>query len=141
MQEISDKLNAYVNDRYPAFSLPTAIRDGRFGEWLEGNIDSSHVSFLHSWFDDEQNARGVRGNFIRDGAPVLVGVQPTSSRMNDGGTKSMICQRSTLPVKPPILTNDGGAGWSMIQRSAACAAVAPAGAHAASSAAAGTPIS
>src|SRR6266853_1368011 len=35
------------------------------------------------------------------GAPVPVGVQPTSSRRKAGGTKSMICQRSTGVVKPP----------------------------------------
>ena len=47
------------------------MQKSNYAQGLEGNIDSSHVSFLHSWFDDEQNARGVRGNFIRDGAPVL----------------------------------------------------------------------
>ena len=44
------------------------------------------------------------------GAPVPVGWQPTSSRRKAGGTKSMICQRSTLPVKPPPCTKVGGAG-------------------------------
>jgi hypothetical protein len=47
---------------------------------------------------------------LPSGAPVPVGVAPTSSRMNPGGTESMICQRSTLPVKPPTLTKVGGAG-------------------------------
>ena len=50
------------------------------------------------------------------GAPVPVGVAPTSSRTNDGGVKWMICQRSTLEVNPPALTKVGGAGASMVQR-------------------------
>ncbi len=50
------------------------------------------------------------------GAPVPVGVAPTSRRRNAGGAKLMICQRSTLEVKPPAFTKVGGAGESMIQR-------------------------
>jgi len=53
---------------------------------------------------------------LPSGAPVPVGVAPTSSRRKAGGTKSMICQRSTCVVKPPTFTKVGGAGWSMIQR-------------------------
>ena len=53
---------------------------------------------------------------LPSGAPVPVGVAPTSSRRNAGGAKLMICQRSTLAVKPPALTKVGGAGASMIQR-------------------------
>src|SRR5437870_2014997 len=47
---------------------------------------------------------------------VPVAVAPTSSRRNAGGAKLMICQRSTLEVKPPALTKVGGAGASTIQR-------------------------
>src|SRR5262245_36813724 len=50
------------------------------------------------------------------GAPVPVGVAPTSSRTNDGGVKWMICQRSTFVVKPPAFTKVGGAGASIVQR-------------------------
>src|SRR5262249_19178428 len=40
----------------------------------------------------------------------------TSRRRNAGGVKLMICQRSTLAVKPPAFTKVGGGGASTIQR-------------------------
>ena len=79
-----------VDDRYQVLSAPGLVTDMAHGIRVASDAELQKMMFTLGV------SKGIRG------------VAPTSSRRKAGGVKSMICQRSTFPWKPPTFLKVGG---------------------------------